>query len=222
MVFWVPWEIWSLASLSSCLPQRLGQDLLNHNVMQPPQPSGPKHWDFNDPSQRGHLSNWRFFSETIWYNFYETLRCAAAPWNMMSEYSPKSKDEWVLPQIAFIKYSCSQANGSKIKVITSKSEMLWIKQTEILLFPKGKEEEPTTLNISALNFLNCIYYKKSMNCPATYFHNSTLGSKRSESQMLRSISIAHFEQFILNYWKEVHLNCFFPYPYPAKTSSFAT
>lgn len=59
MVFWVPWEIQSLASLSSCLPQRLGQDLLNHNVMQPALAGGPKHWDFNDPSQRGHLSDWK-------------------------------------------------------------------------------------------------------------------------------------------------------------------
>ena len=31
--------------------------------------------------------------------------------------------------------------------------------------------------------------------PATYFTRSTPGSRRSESQMFRSISVAHFEQF---------------------------
>lgn len=79
VMFWIPWEIRSLVSLSSCLP--------SHSRPRPPKsqyhaiPSS--WWNLNvgvsmpSPQEATFLTRW-FSSVMIWYNFYETLRCEAA------------------------------------------------------------------------------------------------------------------------------------------------
>lgn len=66
-----------------------------------PLPNGPKCWDFNDSSQRGHLSDWKILLRDDMLQFLWDFGCVCASSidyegeyfpksNMMSGYSPKS------------------------------------------------------------------------------------------------------------------------------------
>lgn len=66
-----------------------GQGLLNHNVMQLPLLSGPKCWDFNDPSQRGHVADWKILLR----------RHGAILWAFGVCGSSTEYDKWIFPQI---------------------------------------------------------------------------------------------------------------------------
>lgn len=179
----------------------LGQDLLNHNVMQPPPPQGPQWGHFSDPSQS--LSAWEILLRGDTVQFFETLWCVAAPYNMMGEYSPTSNImREYSPKSVLVNIWATRPVGTKVKVNRFKVRDDLNKTSWNFTFSKGRRKEPTTTNTLELHFLHCIYQKESMIYTATHFHNSTLGSKGIESLMLRSISISYPEQFILNYWKE--------------------
>lgn len=134
----------------------LGQDLLNHNVMQHLPPSEPKCWDFNDPSQRGHLSDWEILLRDDTVQF---LWDFGGMWQLhrYDKWIVSKINKWVCPRIAFTNYLGSQASGDQDKGDHFKVRDALSKTNWNCTLPKGQRKEPSTLSISEQNFLQCIY-----------------------------------------------------------------